>query len=290
MSNKREIVNQEKIVEQFAAVILERPTIVKQKSFRKTTLKKQLSPLRYPGGKSKMIDQLLPYIHNKSNFVEAFCGGASLGLSLLEAGKIEKLILNDLDLNVYTFWKVVCSNQYQELIHLVQNYQPDRETYFLYRKWLLESRALTDIERAFYFLVINRCSFSGIQMANPKTNMQERWIPETLIKRIEKIHTMQNQIEIRNENAMKLIEELYWNKDCCIFIDPPYISKGDCLYPVKFHLHKELATLITDLLREFPGCADILITYDDQEILHELYDQEHIDLQVIGRRYSCTNL
>ena len=189
-----------------ATILLEQPVLTEKKAIKKTKLKKQLSPLRYPGGKSKMIDQLLPYVHNKSCFVEAFCGGASFGLSLLESGKVEKLILNDLDPNVYTFWKVVCSDQYQELIHLIQNYQPDRETYFLYQKRLAESRILVDVERAFCFLVINRCSFSGIQTANPKTNMRERWIPETLIKMIEKIHTMQNQIEIRNENAMELIE------------------------------------------------------------------------------------
>lgn len=41
-----------------------------------------------------------------------------------------------------------------------------------------------------------------------------------------------------------------WNPKNCIFIDPPYIEKGDQLYPVKFHLHQELAELITDLLRE----------------------------------------
>ena len=87
---------------------------------------------------------------------------------------------------------------------------------------------------------------------------------------------------------MELIEEMYWSPDNCIFIDPPYIEKGDCLYPVKFHLHQELAALITELLREFPGCADILLTYDDQKILHELYDQNHIGIHMIGRKYSCS--
>ena len=67
-----------------------------------------------------------------------------------------------------------------------------------------------------------------------------------------------------------------------------YVPHGSgSSYPVKFHLHHELAKLITELLREFPGCADILLTYDDQEILHELYDQNHIGIHMIGRKYSC---
>lgn len=269
-----------------ADIILEKPVSDHRPIIQKSRLKKQLSPLRYPGGKSKMIDQLLPYIKGKKYFVEAFCGGASFGLSLLESGMIEKLILNDLDPNVYAFWDTVCNEKYEELIDKIRKYQPSRESYFLYQKRMLKA-SISTIDRAFYFLVINRCSFSGIQTANPKSNMEDRWLPDTLIKRIEKIHSMSDRIEVTNKNAMELIEEMYWDSDTCIFVDPPYIEKGDCLYPVKFHLHHELAKLITELLREFPGCADILLTYDDQEILHELYDQNHIGIHMIGRKYSC---
>lgn len=38
---------------------------------------------------------------------------------------------------------------------------------------------------------------------------------------------------------------------------------------------------------QFPGCADLLLTYDDQEILHQLYNQNHIGIHIIGRNYSC---
>lgn len=206
---------------------------------------------------------------------------------ILESGMIEKLILNDLDPNVYAFWNIVCSDHYKELIQRIKEYQPSRESYFLYQKRMLKAN-ISEVDRAFYFLVINRCSFSGIQTANPKSNMEDRWLSDTLIKRIEKIHSMSDRIEVTNKNAMELIEEMYWSPDNCIFIDPPYIEKGDCLYPVKFHLHQELAALITELLREFPGCADILLTYDDQKILHELYDQNHIGIHMIGRKYSCS--
>ena len=147
-------------------VILEQSKLKNSTPVQKSKLKKRLSPLRYPGGKSKLIDQLLPYIQDKECFVEAFCGGSSLGLALLDAGKIHKLVLNDLDRNVYAFWKIVCSNQYKELNDKILEYSPIKETYFAYQE-RLKSSDLSDLDRAFYFLVINRCSFSGIQMANP---------------------------------------------------------------------------------------------------------------------------
>lgn len=62
-------------------------------------LKKRLSPLRYPGGKSKLIDYLYSKLSQEQldTFVEVFAGGASLGLALLDAGIVKQLILNDKD-------------------------------------------------------------------------------------------------------------------------------------------------------------------------------------------------
>ena len=57
-------------------IILEKPVSDHRPIIQKSKLKKQLSPLRYPGGKSKMLDHLLPYLKGKKYFVEAFCGGA----------------------------------------------------------------------------------------------------------------------------------------------------------------------------------------------------------------------
>jgi len=55
----------------------------------------QVSPLRWPGGKSKFVGQLLSYCNpsKMENFVEPYAGGASVGLSLLLAGKIKDFYL-----------------------------------------------------------------------------------------------------------------------------------------------------------------------------------------------------
>ena len=78
----------------------------------KTGLRKRLSPLRYPGGKSKLIDYLATQFRKESlkTFVEVFAGGASVGLSLLDAGLTEHLVINDTDPGVYAFWAAVVRN------------------------------------------------------------------------------------------------------------------------------------------------------------------------------------
>lgn len=221
-----------------------------------------------------MIDMLVPKLikPEMETFVEPFCGGASVGLSMLDAKLTKQLVLNYMDVNVASFWKILCSDKYNELIKLVQNYDPNRSDYFHFRDELKQTN-LSSLERAFQFYVINRCSFSGIMMSGPKSNMSDRWNPNAFEKKVKHIHQMADRIVVTNRDAKEVIEEYYWNKQNVIFVDPPYYAKGKVLYPLSFCQkdHYELAELINGLMIEYPGCADVLITYDDEDYIKEIY-------------------
>ena len=66
-----------------------------------------LTPLRYPGGKSSMIDYVESILALNNlygcTYFEPFAGGAGLALKLLIAGMVNKLILNDYDKAIYRF-------------------------------------------------------------------------------------------------------------------------------------------------------------------------------------------
>src|SRR6187399_622471 len=70
-----------------------------------------ISPLRYPGGKTRFrhfIAEALSLTKKPPEvFAEPFCGGSSVAIALLEEGKVESIALNDLDPLVSSFWKVV---------------------------------------------------------------------------------------------------------------------------------------------------------------------------------------
>lgn len=89
-------------------LLIENPTNNSKatKLYSKPDFPTQVSPLRYPGGKSKFVGPILAYcdMENMENFVEPFAGGASVGLSLLLAGKIKSLYLNDLDYGIYSLF------------------------------------------------------------------------------------------------------------------------------------------------------------------------------------------
>ena len=69
---------------------------------------KSLSPLRYPGGKAKVYNRVVDFFKlNKLSsitYVEPFAGGCGLALLLLKNNIVNKLILNDIDKGVYSFW------------------------------------------------------------------------------------------------------------------------------------------------------------------------------------------
>lgn len=249
----------------------------------RTGLKKRMSPLRYPGGKSRAIDQIYTCLDpaRLDTFVELFAGGASLGLSLLEAGKIGKLVLNDLDPLVYNFWAVILERT-DELLDMLQGVSPTMQDYWAARERIRNPGAPDSIrtELAFDFLLLNRLSFGGIITANPicgkngsDADLRQRWNPDALTQRIEAIRRMRENIQLTRLDARELfLDNSGWlPASCTIFIDPPYTAAGKRLYRKTFSDgHKELAEILNVFHCSWPG-PDIIITYDDCPLVRKLY-------------------
>lgn len=262
-------------------------------NFPHTHFRKRLSPFRYPGGKSKLIDYLYSKLNHEKlhTFVEVFAGGASLGLSLLDAGVIQNLVLNDLDDGIYAFWHTVL-NDPNYLIKNIYSIIPTHSLYTDYQNRLLDKTGSVK-ELAWYQFVVNRLSFSGISFAGPlggKKGSQEcllsRWNPDSLIQKIQRIHQLKDQIQITHMDGCDLIADYsYWEENSTLFVDPPYWDKGKWLYPSAFSRedHERLAFLLTSLYKEFPE-ADILVTYDDASEIKRLY--WNADVEIIRRQYS----
>lgn len=275
-------------------MILENGAVKNSEKVVKTKLNKRLSPLRYPGGKSKLIDYLYSTFSQKKlkTFVEPFAGGASVGFALLDSGLIEKLILNDLDKGVYNLYMTILEDA-EYLIQKLQSESPTHSDYFEFRKNALNNfEGVDSKESAWQFLVVNRLAYSGIAKANPlggkngsNKDLLSRWSPEGLIKRIKTIHKYKSQIEVYNMDALELIEEAFWDEDATLLIDPPYFLKGKDLYNKAYDTkdHDMLCCLLDSLYMGCPG-ADIILTYDDHKYIEEIYTYPMI--QKIGRTFS----
>ena len=250
----------------------------------------QVSPLRWPGGKSKFVGQLLSCCNpdKMENFVEPFAGGASVGLSLLLAGKIRELYVNDLDFGVYSLFQIM-KDMPGLLTERIRKFIPTKKDYYQARQLVNNNYDGLDMaDAAWNLLIVNRLAFSGIPKANCMSDPAARWSPNTLIKRIQNIHGASDHIHVSCIDACELIEEMYWSMNTTIFIDPPYKIKGKDLYMNHYTDadHYRLSCLLDDLYKGMPG-ADMLITYDDCDFIKDIY--EYPEVLTVGRKYSIAN-
>ena len=82
------------------------------------------SPLRYPGGKTKIYDRVKTIIDgnmpvDERIYIEPYAGGAGLALKLLYKGDVQKLILNDYDYHIYCFWNT-CLGDTENFCSLIE--------------------------------------------------------------------------------------------------------------------------------------------------------------------------
>src|SRR3989304_9070696 len=72
------------------------------------------SPLRYPGGKSRLPPVLRALMKNNgllgSAYAEPFAGAAGVAWALLFDGSASHVYLNDIDPAIYSFWDSVLNH------------------------------------------------------------------------------------------------------------------------------------------------------------------------------------
>ena len=87
-------------------------------------MSKYVSPLRYPGGKLKVVDyvkQLMEVNDLKGGtYIEPYAGGASVALSLLFSKYASRIKINDKDRAIYSFWYAVL-NETEGLCRMIQD-------------------------------------------------------------------------------------------------------------------------------------------------------------------------
>ena len=82
------------------------------------------SPLRYPGGKRRLVDFIKSIIDQNNlkggTYIEPFSGGAAIALALAIDGYMERVVINDYDRSVYAFWHSIL-HQTDSFINKIHN-------------------------------------------------------------------------------------------------------------------------------------------------------------------------
>jgi len=235
---------------------------------------KNVSPLRYPGGKTracKMLDEIIKENFDLSiidNLVSRFMGGGSFEFYFQNKYKKE-LIVNDKFTPLYNFWLQVKTNTKQLCDELRKMPTVSKDEFTNYRNTILEF-ADNMIEQAKLYFIINRCSFSGATLSGGYSEeASTKRYTASSIDRIEALDL--SHMMIYNKDFEPFLCEHTTDRSF-IFLDPPYyLQKKSKLYGNNGDMHenfdhKKLFDVITNK-------TNWLMTYNNCEYIRELYKQ-----------------
>lgn len=238
------------------------------------------SPLRYPGGKTKFYDYVRELLRCNNmlgeTYMEPFAGGAGLALKLLLNDDVKRIIINDYDTAIYSFWHSILyeTDAFCELINTTpvttEEWKKQRDIY-------MNHNGNISLDVGFSTFFLNRTNVSGVIKGGIIGGLEQqgaykidaRYNGQNLISKILNIAEKREQIVLLNQDAKELLQPQQLRRYYKTFInlDPPYVKKGVQLYKNAFTDadHRELSELISNCNRKW------IVTYDICPLVADLY-------------------
>ncbi|EKN5095832.1 DNA adenine methylase [Serratia marcescens] len=243
---------------------------------------KQLSPFRYPGGKTWLVPEVRKWltasVNRPSILVEPFAGGAMIGLSAASEELAEHVFLSELDDDVSAVWQAIFHGKEEDVAWLRQTIL-DFDVNLEKVRTILDGNPQTVRERAFRTIVKNRMQRGGIMAAGAGLikageagrGLKSRWYPETLARRIEALQSLRENITFEQADAFEVVRRYSHDNKAFFFIDPPYTAggkkAGSRLYSHNEVDHEGLFSLMSSV------AGSVMMTYDNAPEVRELAER-----------------
>ena len=253
------------------------------------------SPLRYPGGKfklSKLVELVIGKAGDKcTTYIEPFAGGAAIAIDLLLRNVVTNIVINDLDRNIYSFWKA-CVEDADNFIDRIYSTPVNLDVWKKQRE-IYRAGGKYSLDLAFATFFLNRTNHSGILSSGPIGGMaQEKWkldvrySKDTLIRKVKAIGERRRNIKVYNRDVFSLIKNQLsaYSENALIYFDPPYYIRGSELYK-NFFTKKVHSRLSNSIGKDVS--SPWIVSYDDVPEICKLYESfpaKHFSLS-----YSLAN-
>lgn len=180
-------------------------------------MNRTLPVVRWAGGKSRLLDRLLPRIPRHRCYIEPFAGGLALFLAKPRS-PVE--VVNDLNGDLVALYR--CAQWHLDALCA------EVEFMVMSRRNVLDLVAqpgLTELQRAARFLVTNRQSFGG----NGKTFAVARTQPPPsrakVVELLRALNARLDKVSIENVPYERCLD-LYDSAESFFFLDPPYLASS----------------------------------------------------------------
>lgn len=243
-------------------------------------MNKFVSPLRYPGGKLKVVDYVKRLFEVNDlmdgTYIEPYAGGASVALTLLFSEYASKIKINDIDRSIFAFWHSVLEET-EALCRLICDTPVNMDVWARQREVQSRKADADLLELGFSTFYLNRTNRSGIlsggviggKNQDGNFKIDARFNKADLIERIESVAEYKDRIELTSMDAVALIKRYKRApaaKTFC-YLDPPYYVKGRDLYLNYYNDDDHRA--IAEAIKKYKG--KWIISYDAVPFIKELY-------------------
>jgi len=236
------------------------------------------SPLRYPGGKTRVAKQLLAYAPEHEQYREIFAGGAAL---FFRKAKSKDSWINDRHPGLYAFY-IALRDHFASFSAMCRKQNGKLRDIFdcwVARRDLMDAKGDDDlVERAVQFYFINRTVWGGRVVYDPDRKSRlyfsnpEGWRNlDNKLEQLKRISQKLQSVRITCLSFEQCMDDL--SEDTFVYCDPPYIRDTYChasdkLYDKSFN--EQHHSLLAQSLGRTP--AKIMVSYDDCPQARQLYD------------------
>ena len=255
----------------------------------KTSLKRTKPILKWAGGKTQLLDELLSRVpDNYGKYIEPFFGGGALFFAL----RPENSLIADSNPEIINMYKQVAVNLDEVIKHL-EEYKNEEEAYYAIRSQ--EWQNLSESEAAARTIYLNHTCYNGLYRVNKSGKFNTPFggyknpkiCDETALRAASE--ALQKATIICGDYQEVLRKHA--KADDFVFLDPPYLpvtpSKDFKRYTKEqFHEsdHRRLAETIKEL--ENRGCR-VVLTNSNHPLVMELYKDYPMTIVQTRRQVSC---
>ena len=219
--------------------------------------KKLKSPLKWYGGKTKLVKKLLPLVPKHQTYVEVFGGSAALFFAK-EVSPLE--VINDLHSGLVNFYRVLRDPEKFAKFDYLVNLTPFSREEFSFCKDSWRS-CEDDVEKAYQWFVVMRQSFGAIGAAfgNSVTQGNKGMASAVTgflgaIERLPEIHQRLRGVQIEELDFRKLIKK-YDRSGTFFYLDRPYVMSTRRAKAYEHEMSDEDHEELVDLLLGIDGKA-----------------------------------
>ena len=245
--------------------------------------------LKWAGGKTQMLNDLLPKVPSSyGRYIEPFFGGGAMFFAL----QPENAIIADSNPELINMYRQVAVNV-DEVIQYLKKYENTSEMFYTVREQ--EWTQLPKAEAAARTIFLNRTCFNGLYRVNKQGKFNVPYGKYANPKICD-----EDGLKAASEALKKaeilcgdylLVLDHYAQPGDFVFLDPPYLPISEYADFKRYTKeqfyeedHIELAKIIMRLQER--GCH-IILTNSNHPLVHELYAPFTIDVIQTKRHISC---